>query len=160
MIWTIRPGQGLGPLDLGMTPEAVAEVPGLGRAGHVYRGTGGRTMEYRGLHLPICEYREGQLVRIVTGRHVAGVQFAGVDLFAVETAVMLRLLESRLGPVTLCTEQLFFGTAGLCLSGFYDMHDHQFFKPGVEYHDERSLALFAPGQSGGEGEDHEPISFL
>lgn len=160
MVWSIAPRQGLGDLTLGMTPEEVAALPGLGRPGHVYRGRGNRMMEYRSLTVPVCEYRDGQLCRVVAGRHVKGVRFAGVDLFMAEARTMLGLLESRLGPVTLCAEQLFFAEANLCLSGFYDAHDHQCFDPVTEYLDERSLTLYAPGEEGVEGAAPETLSFL
>ncbi|TCP62875.1 hypothetical protein EV663_101135 [Rhodovulum bhavnagarense] len=160
MIWPIAPNRGLGPLLLGMSPENVARLSGMGRAEHVYRGRDGRMMEYRGLDAPICDYRDGRLCRIVAGRKVRDVQFSGVDLFAAETLTVLRLLETRLGPVTLCAEQLFFGEANLCLAGFYDAHDHQCFDPATEYHDERSVVLFAPGEDGTEGATYEVVSFL
>lgn len=160
MIWSIAPKRGLGPLTLGMSTDEVVDLPGMGRPGHVYRGMGGRAMEYRGLDVPICEYRDGKLCRIVAGRHVTGVQFAGVDLFAAQPRIVLRFLESRLGPVTMCAEQLYFADAQISLGGFYDTIDHACFDPAVEYHDERSIALFAAGESGVEEEAHEAMSFI
>ncbi|MBN2906036.1 MAG: hypothetical protein JXJ18_04950 [Rhodobacteraceae bacterium] len=160
MDWTIEPNQGLGPLHLGMTQAQVAALPVMGRAGHVYRGSGGRVMEYRGPNLPLCEYHGGVLCRIGTGRHVDGVRFAGVDLYAARPLAVLRLLEARLGALTLCQEQVFVMAAGLCLDGFYDPLDHSIFDPAAEYHDERGVTLFAPAACGPAEEGHEALSFL
>lgn len=160
MGWTIEPNGGLGPLRLGMTQTEVAALPVMGKPGHVYRGSGGRIMEYRGLTLPICEYGEGRLDRIVAGRHVEGVRFEGIDVFDVAPPELIRLMETRLGSVTLCQEQLCFTAAGLMLGGYYDARDGQFFEPKIEYHDERSVTLYAPGARRDDCTRAEALSFL
>jgi len=161
MSWRIVPGQGVGPLRFGMTQAAVAAVPVAGRPSHVYRGSGERLMEYRGLAVPVCEYLRGGLCRVIAGRHVAGLQLDGIDLFGTAPAKVLRALEKRLGAPRLCQEQLCFSGAGLMLGGFYDAGDHRFFEPAVEYHDERSVTLYPPGPCGLPGEaEEEVVSFL
>ncbi|SIO37381.1 hypothetical protein SAMN05444722_1739 [Rhodovulum sp. ES.010] len=160
MMWSISPGEGLGPLRLGMTQDAVAALPMMGKPQHVYRGSGGQQMEYRGLRLPICEYETGVLTRIVTGRHVAGVRFEGIDLFDGDPEQVTRRLESALGPAALCNEQLCFLKGGISLGGFYDANDHDFFAPEIEYHDERCVTLYAPGACPGDCREGEPLSFL
>ncbi|TCO72777.1 hypothetical protein [Rhodovulum euryhalinum] len=160
MAWSIAPGQGCGPLRLGMTQGDVAALPDMGRPQHVYRGSGGRQMEYRGLALPICEYQDDALVRIVAGRHVEGLNLEGMDPFANDPVEFVRRLESNLGPVTLCQEQLCFHAAGLILGGFYEPHDRRFFQPEIEYHDERSVTLCRPGTCTGSCETGETLSFL
>ncbi|TCP43982.1 hypothetical protein [Rhodovulum marinum] len=160
MSWSIAPGQGVGELRLGMSREAVEELPAMGRAQHVYRGSGGRQMEYRGLGLPICEYRDGALMRIVASRHVAGVRIDGMDVFASDPLALVKALETRFGAVTLCQEQLCFRAAGLILGGFYEPHDHRFFRPDIEYHDERSVTLYQPGTCAGSCDVSEALSFL
>ena len=59
MSWRIVPGQGVGPLRFGMTQAAVAAVPVAGRPSHVYRGSGERLMEYRGLAVPVSSTKTG-----------------------------------------------------------------------------------------------------
>jgi len=160
MVWSIEPNKGLGRLRFGMVPEDVADVSHMGRAGHVYRGSGGRMMEYRGLGHPVCEYESGRLTRIVAGHHMQGVVFEGMEVFSLDPPVLLRRLESRLGPVTLCNEQLYFMGAGLCFGGFYDPLDRCFFAPQRDYHDERCVTLFAPGESDEVHQAQEELSFL
>ncbi|WP_156882972.1 hypothetical protein [Rhodovulum sp. P5] len=158
MVWTIVPGQGLGRLRFGMSPEEVAALPGMGRAGHVYRGRGNRIMEYRGLSVPVCEYSGGALCAIVAGRHVEAVVFDGIDLFAAGPREVLHGLEQRFGTAQLCQEQLVFAPAGLRLGGYYDAHDHRFFEPGVDYHDERFVTLCVPDQVVAPSEQREEVS--
>ncbi|MBL3571440.1 hypothetical protein BV509_07395 [Rhodovulum sulfidophilum] len=161
MFWTVHPGHGLGSLSFGMTPEDVKAQPGLGRPGHVYRGSRGRVMEYRGLAVPICEYGPGGLNCIIAGRKVAGVRLQGTNIFDTDPEAIVRLLESRLGPAQLCQEQLCFPKAGLLLGGFFDAHDKCFFRPDAEYHDERSVTIYMPGACGLSCEtEHELVSFL
>jgi len=160
MTWSIAPGLGLGPLRLGMTREDIEALPVMGRPQHLYRGSGGRQMEYRGLALPICEYSDGALVRIVSSRHVPGVRFDGMEVFATDPLSLVRAMESQLGAVTLCQEQLCFPTAGLILGGFYEPHDRRFFQPEIEYHDERSVSLYRPGTCNGSCDVAESLSFL
>lgn len=160
MAWTIAPNRGLGPLSLGMTPEEVEALPVMGKPGHVYRGSGGRRMEYRGLDLPICEYSGDALCKIVAGRHVRGVRFEGADVFSTGPRAMLRTFEEHLGPVSLCRETLCFLKAGVILDGFYDARDHSFFEPEADYHDERSVTLCLPEASGCAETTDETVSFL
>lgn len=160
MTWSIEPGLGLGPLRLGMTREDVETLPVMGRPQHVYRGSGGRQMEYRGLALPICEYADGALVRIVSGRHMTGVRFDGIEVFADTPQGVVRAMEAQLGAVTLCQEQLCFHRAGLMLGGFYEPHDRRFFQPEIEYHDERSVTLYLPGTCTGSCDVADALSFL
>ncbi|HDR28133.1 hypothetical protein [Rhodovulum sp.] len=160
MVWSIAPGEGLVPLRLGMSRAEVEALPLMGRPQHVYRGAGGRQMEYRGLGLPICEYREDALVCIVSSRHVQGVLFEGEDFFAADPSEIVRRLEERLGNVALCQEQLCFPEAGLTLGGFYEPHDRRFFQPEIEYHDERSVTVYRPGSCPGTCENSDAMSFL
>lgn len=160
MLWSIDPNGGLGPLRLGMTPSEVAALPNMGKPGHVYRGAGGRVMEYRGLTLPICEYGDGLLNRVVAGRHVLEVGFEGIDVFDAAPADLIRLLESRLGPVTLCQEQLCFPKAGLMLGGYYDARDRRFFEPRIEHHDERSVTIYTADCRADDCARAEALSFL
>lgn len=160
MVWSIAAGHGLGPLSLGMTEEEVAALPVMGKPHHVYRGMGGKRMEYRGLSLPICEYEKGALVRIVSSRHVPGVHFDGLDLFAIDPKELTRHLERILGPLTLCNEQLCFVNGGLMLGGFYDANDHDFFAPEIEYHDERCVTVHSPGACPGDCDKGERLSFI
>jgi len=143
-----------------MSQLEVAALPDMGRAGHVYRGTGGQAMEYRGLAVPVCEYGRGGLCRIVAGRHVAALVYDGIELFAINPAEVLRRLEQRFGPPRFCQEQLCFDRAGLILGGFYDVSDHAVFEPDNEYHDERSVTLCSPGLCGLPCEAEEAVSFL
>lgn len=159
MSWTISPGEGLGPLRLGMTRPEVEALPHMGKPQHLYRGAGGRQMEYRGLGVPICEYADGTLQRIVASRHVEGVRFDGLDVFGTEPQGLVRAMEALLGKVTLCQEQLCFPEAGVILGGFYEPHDRRFFQPEIEYHDERSVTLYAPGGCAGTCDIAEPLSF-
>ncbi|ARC88676.1 hypothetical protein [Rhodovulum sp. MB263] len=161
MIWTVQPGRGLGALAFGMTPEDVQAHPDLGRPGHVYRGSRGRVMEYRGLSVPICEYGPNGLNCIIAGRKVSGVRYQGASLFDADPQAVVKLMEAQLGPARLCQEQLCFPAAGLLLGGFFDPHDQCFIRPEVEYHDERSITVCLPGACVAVcAEERELVSFL
>ncbi|MFA5539382.1 MAG: hypothetical protein WCZ72_03685 [Gemmobacter sp.] len=160
MEWDIRPYDGLGPLRLGMSPAEVAALPEMGAPEAVDTAFDGSVVEFRGLFRPACNFAGGRLVVIDTGWRVQGVRFGGAELYRLDPAEAMRLLERAAGGASLDMGTVFFMAIGVNASGFWLEQERRFRDPVRDGQDDRGIAVFARGVFDEFLPEHQPVSFL
>ena len=142
MTWTVHPGQGLGPLQFGMSRNACADMPGPGRGMKTFTGS---WREVREASLPILTFADDQLVEIEVLPEIQDVRFAGIDIFASDPVAVLREFYRANKGASAGTGSILFLGLGINTTAFIDLKTVRFQSDP----DERSITLFKRGQFDG-----------
>ncbi len=161
MDWIIRPREGMGPLNFGMTPAEVAAAFGGIAPARSDPSWDGRTVsEFRSIDLPTCGYTANALTFIGMGPQTPGVRLGDLDVFAGPPRVVLQTLERANNGAIIGLGSVVFETLRISTTNFFDEATRSFVEPQPDRQDDRTLSLTRDDDQEGLASHFQPISFL
>ncbi len=160
MAWIIHPNVGLSDLKFAMSQQEVARlldpIQSITSTDTLVDGT---LTEFRGMTMPVCNYRDGRLRCLDTHWSMAPMILDGEDLFALPGRDLLTGLEKRNGGAMEIYSVVYFLKIGLTACNYLDKRGA--ILPALEEDDdERGIGVFSPGAFDDMLPHAKPISFL